>query len=176
ESAEPVRRRHAEAIEVQAEGAEPVVADLVDRRPGEPGGKAPALLLDEERDEPAALRLAGRGIGLAREQDDEVGIQRVAAPALLAPHDVLVADALGAALDVGEVGPGIRLGEGGRADPLPARTAPEEGGPSVRIAHLRPEAVAARDDARDAHPRARELLRDERVLEDALAHAAVLGV
>src|SRR5207249_7717618 len=51
---------------------------------------------------------------------------------------------------------------------VPRRLAPGS------LAEARADAVAARDDARDAHPRARELLRDEHVLEDAEPEAAVL--
>src|SRR5439155_1222196 len=42
------------------------------------------------------------------------------------------------------------------------------------LAEARADAVAARDDARDAHPRARELLGDEHVLEEPEPEAAVL--
>src|SRR5207249_10477413 len=42
------------------------------------------------------------------------------------------------------------------------------------LAEARADAVAARNDTRDAHPSPRELLRDEHVLEDAEPEAAVL--
>src|SRR5205085_2121292 len=94
QAAEPVRRRHAEPVETEVERRQAVVADLVDRGGRKARGNGAALLLDQQRDEPAALRLAGRGVGLAREEDDEVGLHRVAAPALLTADDVLVAVAL----------------------------------------------------------------------------------
>ena len=111
----------------------------------------------------------------AREQQDEVGVEGVAAPALLARDDVLVAVAGGAALDVREVGAGAGLGEGGRADPVAAGAAAEELGAARGVADVRAHAVAAGDDAGDAHPGARKLFGDEGVLEDAAAHAAPLA-
>src|SRR5262249_45969187 len=176
QGADAVPRRHAQAVEPEVEGGEAEVPDLVDRLGAEPIRELAALLLDEERHEAASLRLSGLGIPLPAEEQDEVRVERIAAPALLAADDVVVARPLGAALDVGQVGARTRLGKRRRADPRAARAPAQELGPTLRVAHLRAHAVAPRDDARDAHPGPGQLLRDERVLEDAEAEAAVLAV
>src|SRR5213078_2845810 len=59
-----------------------------------------------------------------------------------------------------DVGARPRLGEREGAEALAARH-PGQDLPPLLLAEARADAVAARDDARNAHPRARELLRDK---------------
>src|SRR5439155_25793102 len=70
-----------------------------------------------------------------------------------------------------------RAGLRGRGcpDPFAGRAASQERRASFRIACLRAHAVAAGNDACDAHPSACKLLRDQRVLEHAEPHTTMLG-
>src|SRR5262249_35571848 len=121
QGADAVPRRHAQAVEPEVEGGEAEVPDLVDRLGAEPIRELAALLLDEERHEAARLRLPGLGIPFPAEEEDEVRVERIATPALLAADDVLVTLALGAALNVGQIGARTSFREGRRADPRAAR-------------------------------------------------------
>ena len=62
-----------------------------------------------EQDEADAVMLLGRGVG-AHQAKDPVGVVGIARPDLLAVDDVIVAVALGAGLQGGEVRSGVRLG------------------------------------------------------------------
>ena len=96
-----------------------MVADLVDRRAGEPVGEVAALLLDEQRLQTGRARLVVLGVARAHEHLDEVGGLGVAAPALVPGDHPLVAVAYRAGLHAGEVGAGVGLGQRDRADPVP---------------------------------------------------------
>src|SRR5207249_4160840 len=85
EGADAVPRRHAEAVEPEVEGGEAEVPDLVDRLRAEAVRELASLLLDDERHQAAGLRLPGLGILFAAEEEDEVRVERIPAPALLAP-------------------------------------------------------------------------------------------
>ena len=151
-----------------------MVADLVDRVPGQPLGEPAPLLLQQQVDQPGGAGLALAGVALAHEHLDEVGRLGVAAPALVPGHDPLVALEDGAGRDAGEVGPGVGLGQRDRADPLAAGAAPLQLVAPVGVGHRRPEALGAGQDAGRRHPGAGQLLADHAVLEDAEAQAALL--
>src|SRR5439155_2408481 len=87
-------------------------------------------------------------------------------------YDVLVALAVGAALDIGEIRAGAGLRERRRTDPVAARAPAQQLGPAFGGADVSANAVTARNDAGNAHPGARKLFGDERVLEDAAPHSA----
>src|SRR5207247_327132 len=83
--------------------------------------------------------------------DDEVGAVGERAPHLLAVHHPLVAGQLRAAPDRGDVGARAGLGEREGAQPLAARHSRKHL-PSLGLAEARAHALAARADAREAHP------------------------
>ena len=157
--------RHAHVVEVELPGLPAEVADLGDRASGHALGQLALGLLDRDRGEAlVAASLAGLG---ARDHLDEVGAVGERAPVLAAVQDPVVAVALGAALDRREVGADVGLGHGERAEILAARHRLDLLLALVALARNRAvEAVAARDQAGDAHPAARELLGDQAVLED----------
>ena len=174
-AAETMRVGDPETVEPQVEGGHPVVADLVDRLAAESVGERASLLLDDERRQAGAAVLAGFGVAGACEELDEVGAAGVAAPALLAVDHPLVAVCCRPALDVRQVGPGVRLGERDGTDPLTAGAALEQLSAPALVADLGAHALGVGDDRGRAHPRPRQLLGDQAVLEHTEAHAADVG-
>ena len=110
----------------------------------------------------------------AGEDDQEVGLVGVGAPVLGTGDLPVVAHAHGAAGDVGNIRAGIRLGQRIGAEKLALRHARQQLGLALRRqrVHRAQQAVAARDQAGDAHPAAREFLGDQAVLEGAQPEAA----
>ncbi len=164
----------ADAVEDQAPGEEPVVADLVDRGAGEAGRGGAALLLLRQVHQARRPGLPRSGVALADEHLDEVGGPGVAAPALVAGDHPLVAVEDRAGGHPGEVGAGVGLGQGDGADPLAPGAAAQQLRAPGGVGHRRPQALRAGQDAGAAHPGAGQLLGDRAVLEDAEAHPAVL--
>ena len=107
----------------------------------------------------------------AAEHRDVVRAVGEGAPHLVAVDHPVVAVPARAAADVRKVGAGFRLGEGDRAEELAADDARHVLRPLLGVPA---GAARPRDDARDAHPAAGQLLGDEAVLEDAETEAAVL--
>jgi hypothetical protein len=121
------------------------------------------------------LRIGAGVVGLGARDDDQV-VRAICKgdPHLLAVQDPLVAVQLGAAAHRGDVGPRPRLGHREGPQELAARDPRER---LLRIVDReigRGDQAGARDDAGHAHPRARELLGDEAVLEHPEPEAPVL--
>ncbi len=151
-----------------------MVADLVDHSAGHAGREAVAFLEHQKRLQAGGARFPGLRVAGAREDLDEIGALCEAGPALGAgePPEVAVPHRPG--LHAGEVGAGIGLRQGDRADPVsPGRTA-KQLRPALRVEGLGAQPLAARQDAAHREPRPRQFLRDEAVLEHAEAQAAVL--
>ncbi len=165
----------AHAIERQFEGLPAEVADLGNRRASHARRKAAAFLLDHEAGNafPALVRAwRRRGAG---EQDQVVGAVGKGAPVLVAGQHPFVAVALGPARDRGQIRAGVGLRQRTRVQEFAADHARQIGLPHVLGHGLHdPAPLGARDDGRDRHPAARQLLADQAVLEDAKAEAAVL--
>ncbi len=168
--------RQPQVGQLELPGGQAEVADLVDRAALDAGGEGATVLLDQEQLQPVGgapvlARRAGAG-----EEVDEVRGQGVPHPALGPVDDPAVAVALGGAGHVGEVGARLRLGEGDRADPPTRGRQPAQPGADLRVGAVAAGAVAAGDDAADAHPGAGQLLGHQAVVEDAQPQAAlVLG-
>ena len=170
--------RDAEAVEHHLGGVDALVAHLVDLAGDrEPLGDLaePARLLDQQRRQ-VLVGLLGALVGLD-EHRGEVRRAAVGQPHLGAVDHVVVAVGLRAGLDGRDVGAQVRLRHGEGAGHLPGRELRQVllllllG--AVVDDHVADDEVGV-DDARDAHPPARDLLDDQRVGRQRLAQTAVL--